>query len=194
MCYYVLGSEFAAFSDPICHSIHPEDEMGKTEGKKGGQSPEGFTLGLALADAVPVIEFAAVMAIISLRYTDTLFVCGAVCAVVAGCGKVAWKILLAWKNRNIERLNTQFRSVMVTGAFLMLASLIMNENDIDIAAVFYGALVPPACIFFALGIAGIIALFVCGEKLDAMDPKSNWICEIVNIATWACFLAGVLLY
>ena len=59
--------------------------------------PEGFTLKLALVDAIPVVEFSVSMMAIASKFKSALFALGACCSTLAGCGKVLWKILLAVK-------------------------------------------------------------------------------------------------
>jgi len=55
---------------------------------------EGFTLGLALVDAIPVLSFGISMLIIASRFDNPLFLIGAALSVLAGCCKVAWKLVL----------------------------------------------------------------------------------------------------
>ena len=51
---------------------------------------EGFTLALALVDAIPVLSFGIAMVIIAARFQSMLFMLGASLSVIAGCCKVAW--------------------------------------------------------------------------------------------------------
>ena len=46
---------------------------------------EGFTLALALVDAVPVLSFGISMVIIASRFDSSLFMIGAILAVLGGC-------------------------------------------------------------------------------------------------------------
>ena len=46
---------------------------------------EGFTLGLALVDAIPVLAFAGSMAIVAARFDSPLFMLGAGLSILAGC-------------------------------------------------------------------------------------------------------------
>ena len=55
---------------------------------------EGFTLGLALVDAIPVLSFGISMVIIASRFHSPIFMIGASLSVIAGCCKVAWKLIL----------------------------------------------------------------------------------------------------
>ena len=97
--------------------------------------PEGFTLKLALVDALPVAEFCAGTAVIACRFKSALFSAGAVLSALAGCGKVLWKILLAVKKKNAAWLNRQFRYLMSGGFALMAASLIVNRKRIRLQSI-----------------------------------------------------------
>ena len=46
---------------------------------------EGFTIGLALVDAIPVLSFGISMVIIASRFDSPLFMIGAILSVLGGC-------------------------------------------------------------------------------------------------------------
>ena len=46
---------------------------------------EGFTVALALVDAIPVLSFGISMVIIATRFESPLFMIGAALSVLAGC-------------------------------------------------------------------------------------------------------------
>ena len=56
---------------------------------------EGFTIGLALVDAVPVLSFGISMVIIASKFGSPLFMVGAALSVLAGCCKVS-TVQWAW--------------------------------------------------------------------------------------------------
>ena len=56
---------------------------------------EGFTVALALVDAIPVLSFGISMVIIAGRFDSPLFMIGVALSVLAGCCKVCWKLILA---------------------------------------------------------------------------------------------------
>ena len=62
---------------------------------------EGFTIGLALVDAIPVLSFGISMLIIAGRFNSPLFTLGAVLSVLGGCCKVAWKLVLGITKKTI---------------------------------------------------------------------------------------------
>lgn len=56
--------------------------------------PSGFTLSLALVDAIPVILFSISVTVLALRFDSALFVIGALCCTLGGAACVS-----AWNNR-----------------------------------------------------------------------------------------------
>ena len=62
---------------------------------------EGFTLALALVDAIPVLSFGISMVIIASRFHSPVFMIGAGLSVLAGCCKVAWKLILGISKKDI---------------------------------------------------------------------------------------------
>ena len=68
---------------------------------------EGFTIGLALVDAIPVLAFGISMVIIATRFDSALFTFGAALSVLAGCCKVAWKLVLGIAKKDPKNLMGQ---------------------------------------------------------------------------------------
>ena len=66
---------------------------------------EGFTLALALGDAIPVLSFGISMVIIASRFQSPLFMVGAALSVLGGCCKVAWKLILGIWKKDVRWLN-----------------------------------------------------------------------------------------
>ena len=168
--------------------------MANVEDIKDNEVPEGFTLGLALVDAVPVIVFSLSVLVIALRFRKILFVIGALCSIFAGCGKVVWKLILACRKKNIVWLNKQFRYMMCIGFLLMLLSVIFNWGSIQFTAILRRILSFPAVLFFILGIAGMTAMAVMGRKLDPTVPKNNWKEQITNAVAQTMIFIGILLW
>ena len=154
---------------------------------------EGFTIKLALADAVPVAEFSISMIAIASKFRSALFTAGACCSTLAGCGKVLWKILLAVKKKNVSWLNRQFRYLMSSGFGLMIISLIVNRKRIRIGNIAKRILKLPAALFFGLGAAGMCAMGVMSAKLDKINVKHNWIEQITNLISQGMILIGILI-
>ena len=155
---------------------------------------EGFTLGLALADAIPVVEFCASMIAIAARFQSPLFAAGAAASALAGCGKVAWKVLLAVRGRDVSWLTRQFRYLMSAGMLLMLVAVVVAAatGALDVGAVAARVVRPPAVAFFALWLVGMVAMGVMAARLDKRVARNNWIEQIVNAVAQGLFLVGVL--
>jgi len=154
--------------------------------------PEGFTMSLALVDALPVILFGAAMIAAGLLIKSPLFIIGAALCLFAGAAKVVWKIIVVLKHKNVWWLFMQMRIIMPAGMLIMLAALIIAAAGADMSAVRAALLGLPQVIFFGLGILGMTMMIVFAAKLDSADPKSNWIEQLTNAAAQACFLAGII--
>ena len=167
----------------------------KAEDKSTHQEyiPEGFTLKLALADAVPVAEFGIGMIAIASKFRSALFAAGACCSTLAGCGKVLWKILLAVKRKNVSWLNRQFKYLMSSGFVLMVTSLIVNRKRIQIRNTAKRILKFPAALFLGVGAAGLCAMGVMSAKLDKNNAEHNWIEQITNLISQGMIMIGILI-
>lgn len=151
-----------------------------------------FTLSLALADALPVLFFGAAAAVLGVKLQSALFLLGAVLCLLAGAGKVVWKLLIALRGKDVAFLGAQLRYVMPAGFALMLVGAMLAERE-TVRALLQSASRLPSAAFFALGVAGVIAMIVCAKKFDRRDVRGNWIEQCINAAAQASVLAGVLL-
>lgn len=155
---------------------------------------EGFTLGLALVDAIPVLSFAFSMIIIADRFDSNIFRCGAVMSVLAGCMKVAWKLILGIWKKDVRWLNKPFVSMQSTGFLMMVIAIIANSGKIDWAGVGSAILSFPSLLFFIawIGLMGFMGWFR-KQKFSNEDAKSNWTAQIINAIGQTCLLLGILL-
>lgn len=155
--------------------------------------PEGFSVTLALVDALPVIFFGLASIVLGLSFSSIIFIIGACITFISGLVKVIWKIIVATKKKNIWAMFIQMRIVMPIGFIVMIVGFIIacfNEN----MNIFFNSLLNPLCIvFLALGFIGMAMMVVFAIKLDSSDPKSNWIEQICNGLSQACFFIGFLL-
>ena len=154
---------------------------------------EGFTLALALVDAIPVLSFGISMVIIASRFRSPLFMIGATLSVLAGCCKVAWKLVLGIAKKDLRWLNKPFVPMQATGFLLMLVSFVIGFKTIDWNAVLAGATGLPSIVFFVAWIC--LMGFMCWfrkVKFRNDDARSNWIAQIVNAAGQTCLLLGLL--
>lgn len=157
-----------------------------------GSVPEGFSVKMAVVDSIPVLTFCAGMAVIGRRFRKPLFLLGAVLCALAGCGKVAWKLLIACKKKNVLWLAKQFRYTISAGFGFVLASVFKNRKEIDFKRLLRRIVRLPAGIFFGLAVLLFGALSVMGAKLDKTNAKHNWIEQFTNIGAQSMLLLGVL--
>ena len=154
---------------------------------------EGFTIALALVDAIPVLSFAAGMVIVACRFRSPLFMIGAGLSVLAGCCKVAWKLILGIWKKDLRWLNKPFVPMQATGFLLMLLSVIVGFGSIRWADLGAALISLPAIVFFAAWVAlmGFMGWFR-KHKFQNDDAKSNWTAQIVNAIGQTCLLLGIL--
>ena len=154
---------------------------------------EGFTVGLALVDAIPVLSFGISMVIIAARFRSPLFMVGAALSVLAGCCKVAWKLVLGISKKDLRWLNKPFVPMQAAGFLLMLVSFIIGFGKINWANVGAAILSLPSIVLF---IAWIALLGFMGwyrkHKFSNDDARSNWTAQIVNAVGQTCLLLGIL--
>ena len=155
--------------------------------------PEGFTVSMALVDALPVLFFGGSMVVISLLFHSPLFLTGALLCLLGGAGKVLWKILVATRKKNVWPLFIQMRILMPAGFALILLSVILNAGRISLGALGRSVLSFPSVIFFAVGLLGMVLMGVFASRLDSSDARSNWIEQLTNGVAQACIFVGLLL-
>lgn len=154
---------------------------------------EGFTLGLALVDAIPVLSFGISMVIIANRFDSPLFMVGAALSVLAGCCKVVWKLVLGIAKKDLRWLNKPFVPMQAAGFLLMLISFILGFGKINWAGVGAALISFPSLLFFIAWIClmGFMVWFR-KNKFKNDDAKSNWTAQIINAIGQTCLLLGIL--
>lgn len=154
---------------------------------------EGFTIGLALVDAIPVLSFGISMVIIASRFQSPVFMIGAMLSVLAGCCKVAWKLVLGIWKKDLRWLNKPFVPMQASGFLLMLISFIIGFKGIDWNGVLAAVTGLPAVIFFGLWLVGMVTMtWYRKAKFQNNDAKSNWTAQIINAVGQTCLLLGIL--
>jgi len=155
---------------------------------------EGFTLGLALVDAVPVLSFGISMVIIASRFDSPVFMLGAGLSVFAGCCKVAWKLILGLKQKDVAWLNKPFVPLQASGFLLMLISFLLGFRKIHWGGVLAAVTGLPSLLFFLawIGLMGFMGWFR-KHKFRRNDAKTNWTAQIINAIGQTCLLLGILL-
>ena len=154
---------------------------------------EGFTIWLALVDAIPVLSFGISMVIIASRFDSPLFMIGAALSVLAGCCKVAWKLILGIWKKDVRWLNKPFVPMQATGFLLMLVSFVLGFGKISWKAVGAAILGMPSLLFFLgwIGLMGFMGWYR-KHKFVGDDAHSNWTAQIINAIGQTCLLLGIL--
>lgn len=154
---------------------------------------EGFTLALALVDAIPVLSFGVSMVIIAGRFESPLFMIGACLSVLAGCCKVAWKLVLGIAKKDLRWLNKPFLPMQITGFGFIIGSLLTSLNKINWPGVLSAVTGLPSLLFFLVWIG---LMFFMGwfrkNKFKHDDARSNWTAQIINAVGQTCLLLGIL--
>ena len=166
----------------------------RQHGEKGTRPqglPEGFTLALALVDAIPVALFCASAAVFGTRVQSPLFVAGALVAFAGGAGKVCWKLLIALAHKNVFWLSRQMRYVMPVGFLLMVAGAVTRASAAT--AVLTGLVRLPSLALLLVWVACMCAMGYFAGHRDQADARSNWIEQCTNACGQAALLAALLL-
>ena len=154
---------------------------------------EGFTVALALVDAIPVLSFGISMVIIASRFDSPLFMIGAFLSVLAGCCKVCWKLVLGIWKKDLRWLNKPFLPMQITGFGFILGSLLTGLGKINWGGVLAAVTSLPSLAFF---LAWIGLMFFMGwyrkNRFKNDDAHSNWTAQIVNAVGQTCLLLGIL--
>ena len=154
---------------------------------------EGFTVGLALVDAIPVLSFGISMVIIASRFDSSLFMIGAVLSVLGGCCKVCWKLVLGIWKKDLRWLNRPFVPLMAVGFGFLVGSLIGSFRKISWAGVLASVLSFPSIVFFLAWIGLMCFMgWYRKNKFKNDDAHSNWTAQIVNAVGRTCLLLGIL--
>ena len=164
---------------------------------------EGFTVGLALLDALPVLFFLFTGVVIYMLWGSRLFLAGVAAATIGGASKVLWKLIVAAKGKDVQGLTKAFRVLMPAGFTMMLLSLVTgivsdlisgdgSSGSRTLNGLLQGITMMPAAVFFAAGICGLCLMGWLGRHMDN-SARSNWIEEITNCLAQLAILIGVII-
>ena len=162
------------------------------------ESHEGFTVGLALVDSLPVIFFIGSTAIIASGLGSPIFIIGAVLSALAGIGKVLWKLFLGLGLGDIKFLNKMFVPFQASGFLIMIAGVVVAaiKKTINWGSVGKSIISFPAILCFLAGIGGMGFMGYYRKKYDKetfnTDAKKNWIAQITNGVAQGMIFLGVL--
>lgn len=154
---------------------------------------EGFTLALALVDAIPVLCFGASMILVAAKFNSPLFIAGAFISTLAGCCKVLWKLILGIWKKDVRWLNKPFVPMQATGFLLMLVSFVINFGKIKWSAVLAAITGFPSILFFVLWIAMMGTMGWYRKHKFDNSAKSNWMAQIINCIGQGALLLAILL-
>ncbi len=153
--------------------------------------PEGFSVSLALVDAIPVLFFAVSAVILGMKAKfSKLIILGGLIAFLGGAIKVAWKIIVAVKRKNIWWMFVQMRYTMPLGFLLIVIGCFVSHAALGAA---FAGIGPASIVFFALWFLGMCLMGVFAKKLDNADPKANWIEQGTNGIAQLCLVIGLIL-
>ena len=155
--------------------------------------PAGFSVSLALVDLIPVVCFGLSAVRVGSLFSSTLFMIGAGICLISGVVRVLWKLIAAVSQKNIWSMFVQMRILMPVGFLVMLAALIVDRGNLSGAAIFAGLTDFPACVFFGLGVLGVILMMIFALRLDSSNPRANWLEQGVNGIAQMCIFIGLLL-
>ena len=152
--------------------------------------PEGFTLQLALVDALPVLFFGVATLVLGAKMASPVFAIGAVLCFVGGAGKVAWKLVIALAHKNIPMLAKQMRILMPAGFAIMVAGAALSWQTA--APIFASLGSMPSIAFIVIWISCMFAMGYFAGHGDQTSARDNWIEQFTNAAGQAARLAAVL--
>ena len=155
--------------------------------------PEGFSAGLAAFDAVPVILFGMASVLLWRMTGSILILGGGIICFVSGLLKVLWKFAVVFRRKNIWPLFIQMRIGMPLGMMIMLAGFLTACFTKDMSDFRRALLRPMPVLFVILSAMGLAAMIRCSSRLDASDPKANWIEQSCNTAAQGAFFMTMLL-
>lgn len=160
---------------------------------KKNKNPDALVVSpaMAITDAIPVILFIVSAVLIALIFKSVLFCAGAALCILAGLGKVAWKLIKAFSEKDIRLLFVQMRVLMPIGFLLIIISLFVDNADFS--AVWKNITDFPCVIFFSLGFAGIVAMSVLAVVTDPGSRCANITEQAVNSMAQLCFLLGIII-
>lgn len=153
--------------------------------------PEGFSVAMALVDAIPVLFFAINIIVLGMvaNFQPLIMIGGLLCF-VGGAIKVLWKVIVATKKKNVWWMFIQMRYTMLIGFVLIIIGCIVGHSAL--AAAFSGIGIA-SIIFLVLWVLGMVLMGVFAKVLDNGNPKANWIEQGTNGAAQIFLCIALLL-
>jgi hypothetical protein len=157
--------------------------------------PEGFTLSLALFDAVPVTLFCLSCIVFGRRIESPLFVVGAVVTFAGGALKVCWKLAIVLLKRDVSLLGRQMPYTMSLGLLAMAAgcAAAIARGRVSLAGAWAAMTSMPTAPLLLAWLACMVGMGYLAAHLDRLDARANWIEQATNALGQGCLLAALLL-
>ena len=162
------------------------------------ESHPGFTLSLALMDAIPVLLFLATVVVAGTAVHNIVFTIGACFMVFAGVGKVLWKILLGLGKGDVKFLNTLFAPLMIIGFLLIICGVVIafKKQVLTWGMIKTDILSFPAIVFIGLAVVGLCLMTIIriNHSADELSTQAgvNWMAEWTNTFAQAFLLIGMI--
>ncbi len=152
--------------------------------------PEGFTLALALVDAVPVLLFCGAAVLFGTKIESLPFFLGAILAFMGGAGKVAWKLTIALARKNVTWLGRQMRITMPIGFLLMLLGCALCGNATIRVVTSLGKM--PSIAFMLIWLICMCAMSYFAMHRDQTNARDNWTEQLTNAVGQGALLLAIL--
>lgn len=153
---------------------------------------EGFTVALALVDAIPVLFFGGSMLVVAQLFDSRLFLAGAIVAFVGGVFQVLWKLFLGWKKKDIPILHLLFVPMLTIGWILMMLGLVLGHEKLNFPGMWAAVTSMPSLVLFIIGILALFVMVYLAKKMDQKSAKANWIEQGTNALAQGCIFFGLL--
>ena len=153
---------------------------------------EGFTVSMALVDAIPVLLFAASATILGSRFDSPLFITAVILMTLNSIRKVLWKLILGIKKKDISAFNKYFLPIQMTCMLLMIVSVVLGHKNIVWAGVLTQITSMPNMIFYILFFIMMIVMIWHKKVKFKNTAKDNWTAQFINMAAQLFLLLGLI--
>ena len=129
--------------------------------------------------------------IIYSKSRSRLLLAGTGIATLAGAAKAAWKIDLVKTGRDVEILRRYFKPLMIGGGTMMMIPAAIAMTSAKSRKSLLSAFNRRSSALFGLSMAGMAGMGYLGKHMDN-SAKSNWTEELLNTASQAALMAGLI--
>ena len=150
---------------------------------------------LVIIDLFPVLFAFTSLLIINLIYKDILFLIGSILVIIAGSSMIVYKLIIAFFDKEYPNIKKPMIICMPIGFLLFIISIIIKRKEIDFKKIW--SRIIHKCLsllFLILAFCGIICMIIFAIILDQTKSITNWVEEITNSFSQACFMIVAILY